>query len=256
METLRYALLANSLLAVVSLAYYVLLRRATFFRANRLALWIGMAAALLLPLVELPDWRPQRVRSVMQRTAQVIIPRVLHPPQPDVTITFPNGQTYPAIQTRQPSFVWSWPAGFLSLYIAGVIALAVRFSIQLVSLRRLISQSTQVDYSDFVLVRHQHVQLPFSFFRWVVLNPDNHTPDELDQILRHERVHVRAWHSLDMVGAELICILFWFNPAAYLFRYLLHQTLEFGADQAVLAEGIDMKAYQYNLVKVSLLSRP
>lgn len=36
METLRYVLLANGLLAVVSLTYYVLLRRETFFWTNRL----------------------------------------------------------------------------------------------------------------------------------------------------------------------------------------------------------------------------
>jgi hypothetical protein len=101
-------------------------------------------------------------------------------------------------------------------------------------------------------VCNEGITSPFSFFNWVVLNPDRHTPDELEQILRHERVHVRERHSLDMIGAEWLCILFWFNPAVYLFRYLLHQTLEFSADRAVLAEGVDAKLYQYNLLKVSL----
>ncbi|RYF51175.1 MAG: M56 family metallopeptidase, partial [Cytophagaceae bacterium] len=74
------------------------------------------------------------------------------------------------------------------------------------------------------------------------------------QILRHERVHVRQRHSLDMLMAEGVCIVFWLNPAAYLFRRLVHQTLEFCADQAVLAEGIDARTYQYNLLKVSMTS--
>ncbi len=46
METLRYLVLANGLLVVVSVAYYVLLRRETFFGANRLALWLGLTAAV------------------------------------------------------------------------------------------------------------------------------------------------------------------------------------------------------------------
>lgn len=54
METLRYILLANVLLAVVSTAYFVLLRRKTFFGANRLALWLGLIAAVTFPLMELP----------------------------------------------------------------------------------------------------------------------------------------------------------------------------------------------------------
>ncbi|MFD2572523.1 M56 family metallopeptidase [Spirosoma soli] len=256
METLRYVLLANGLLAVVSIAYYVLLRRETFFEANRLALWLGLAGALVLPLLRLPDWRPQPVRKVMQRTAQVIVPKVLPASpasEPDVIITYPNGKTYRAFPNQQRTgFMWSWQTGLILLYIAGVIALLIRFGVQLGSIRRMINRSTHEQYDDFTLVRNESVASPFSFFDWVVLNPNYHAPEELEQILRHERVHVRERHSLDMVGAELVCIFFWFNPAAYLFRNLLQQTLEFSADRAVLAEGVDAQAYQYNLVKVSL----
>ncbi len=254
METLRYVVLANGLLAVVSVAYYVLLRRETFFGANRLALWLGLAGVLLLPLLELPDWRPQPVRSVMRQTAQAIVPRILPNPDhsPDVTITFPDQQTYRAFRAQQKRFVWSWQLGLSLTYIAALALLLIRFSIQLFSLRKLIRQSAHVPYDDFVLVSNTIVTSPFSFFNWVVLNPDQHTPDELDQILRHERVHVQERHSIDMLAAEFVCIMFWFNPAAYLFRHLLHETLEFSADRAVLAEGIDAKAYQYNLLKVSL----
>ena len=247
METLRYVVLANGLLAVVSIAYYVLLRRETFFGTNRLALWLGLTASLVLPLVELPDWRPQPVRAVMQRTAQAIVPKVLPSPslpQPDVTITFPNGRTYPAFSPRSAGTGWSWRHGAVGLYAVVITLLLGRFGVRLRSLMRLIQQSAKERYDDFTLVRNDGVTSPFSFFGWVVLNPDYHTPDELEQILRHERVHVRAWHSVDMVGAELVSIVFWFNPVAYLFRQLVHQTLEFSADRAVLAEGIDAGAYQ------------
>jgi beta-lactamase regulating signal transducer with metallopeptidase domain len=255
METLRYVVLANALLAVVSIAYYTLLRRETFFGANRMALWLGLAGALLLPILELPDWRPERVRNVMHKTAQVIVPKVLPqltPTQPEVTITFPNQKTYRLFRHKPAEFVWSWPVGLALLYLIGVVVLLVRFGVQLISLRRLIWQSVHEPYDDFTLVRNQSVTSPFSFFNWVVLNPEQHAPDELDQILRHERVHVRERHSFDMLGAELVCIVFWFNPAVYLFRQLLHQTLEFSADRAVLAEGVDARSYQYNLVKVSM----
>jgi beta-lactamase regulating signal transducer with metallopeptidase domain len=255
METLRYVVLVNALLAVISFAYYVLLRRETFFRTNRLVLWLGILATLLLPLLELPDWRPQPVRTVMHRTAQVFVPKILSgvdTPKPEVTITFPNRGTYPAFQHQHAIVRWSWPMVFLLVYAAVGLVLFIRLGVQLISLGRLIRQSVHEPYEDFTLVRNDAVTSPFSFFNWVVLNPDRHTSDELEQILRHERVHVQEQHSLDMLGAELVCILFWFNPAAYLFRHLLHQTLEFSADQTVLAEGVDARAYQYNLVKVSL----
>ncbi|MBC3784414.1 M56 family metallopeptidase [Spirosoma utsteinense] len=259
METLRYVVLANGLLAVVSIAYHVLLRRETFFVANRLALWVGLLASFILPLLELPDWRPQPVRAVMQRTAQVIVPKVLpvpSSPNSDVTITFPNGHTFRAFPNTTVEYGWSWQSGALAVYLIVLAALLCRFVIRLVSLRQLICQSTRELYDDFTLVKNDKLTSPFSFFKWVVLNPASHEPSELEQIMRHERVHVRAWHSLDMVAAELVSIIFWFNPAVHLFRQQVHQILEFSADQTVLAEGIDAKSYQYNLVKVSLSVRP
>lgn len=258
METLRYVLPVNGLLAVVSLTYYVLLRRDTFFRTNRLVLWVGLAASLGLPLLNLPDWRPQPVRNVLEHTARVIAPNVLpRPAKPDVRITFPDGRVYRAFPARTPATDGgSWPIMLMGLYVVIAGALLVRFGVQVLLLRRLIRQSAQEPYDDFVLVRSAGVESPFSFFRWVVLDPDRYAPDELEQILRHERVHVRQWHSLDMIGVELVCIVLWFNPAAYLFRQLLRQTLEFTADRTVLNEGVDPKAYQYHLVKVSLSVEP
>ncbi|WP_460977315.1 M56 family metallopeptidase [Spirosoma knui] len=255
METLRYVVLVNSLLAVVSIAFYSLLRRETFFGANRLALWVGLAGAVLLPLLELPDWRPQPVRTVMQQTAQAIVPKILpaSPARPDVFITFPNGRTYSALQsTPSPTFDWNWQNGLRIIYVGGLLILLVRLIVQLVALFRLISRSEREAYDQFTLVKSEHVASPFSFFSWVVLNPNQHTTDEFEQILRHERVHVQKWHSLDTISVEIVCIVFWFNPAVYLFKRLLLQTLEFSADRTVLAEGVDSKAYQYNLLKVSL----
>ncbi|GAB3555744.1 M56 family metallopeptidase [Spirosoma fluminis] len=258
MEALRYVVLVNSLLAVVSIAFYCLLRRETCFGANRLALWVGLAGAVLLPLLELPDWRPQPVRTVMEQTAQVIVPRILpaSPAPPDVLITFPNGQTYPALRTApSPTFDWNWQNVLRIIYASGFLILLVRLMVQLVALFRLINRSDQEAYDQFTLVKSEHVASPFSFFSWVVLNPSQHTTHEFEQILRHERVHVRKWHSLDMVVVEIVSIVFWFNPAAFLFKSLLLQTLEFSADRTVLAEGVDSKAYQYNLLKVSQLTR-
>ncbi|WP_420147589.1 M56 family metallopeptidase [Spirosoma sp.] len=254
METLRYIILVNTLLAVVSIAYYVLLRRETFFSLNRLALWLGLACALLFPLLELPDWRPLPVRAAMQRTTQAIVPKILPEPQPDVTITFPDKKTYRAFQNQPEKFAWNWQLSLIILYTIGFSTVLIRFSIQLVSLQRLIRKSLHEVYEGFTLAKNSTVTSPFSFFSWVVLNPANYTSIELEHILRHERVHVRERHSLDTIGAELVCIFFWFNPAAYLFRHLLHQTLEFRADQVVLTEGVDAKTYQFNLLKASLLS--
>ncbi|RYC68663.1 M56 family metallopeptidase [Spirosoma sordidisoli] len=251
METLHYILLSNGLLVVVSLAFYALLRRETLFGVNRVILWLGLATVLLLPLAELPDWRPQPVRHMMQRTAQAIAPTLLAPPA-DITITYPTGQTFRSTLQPPTQPGWPWQRYLAGLYLAGVLVLLVRLGSRLWALRRIIGQSVCEPYTDFTLARNETVTSPFSFFGWVVINPALYPPDVFEHILRHERVHIRGWHSLDTITGELVCILFWFNPAAYLFRHLLHQTLEFTADQTVVAEGVDERVYQYNLVTVSL----
>jgi beta-lactamase regulating signal transducer with metallopeptidase domain len=250
MDTLRYLLLVNGLLVVGSVSYYVLLRRETFFRVNRLVLWLGILAAFALPLLELPDWRPQPVQQAMRQTAQVI--RAERFRQPDLWQPVTS-----SLQTDTPTSVTSvversWTDVLLLIYGIVLAGLLIRFCIQLLSLMRLVRRSVHEPYDDFILVSSSTVQSPFSFFSWVFINPARHDPDESAHILRHERVHVRQNHSLDMIGAELLCCLLWFNPAIYLFRYLLHQILEFIADRAVLDEGVDARAYQYSLLRVSL----
>ncbi|QKZ11978.1 M56 family metallopeptidase [Spirosoma sp. KUDC1026] len=250
MDTLRYVLLANGLLVVVSAAYYLLLRHETFFGVNRLILWLGVVASFTLPLVELPDWSPQPVQTAIQRTTQVVRPEYFKQP------ILPQLATQ-SVETNLPvdsgtAFTLTWMEAVACLYGFILFGLLIRFSSQLFSLLRLIRRSEQEPYDDFILVSSPTVQSPFSFFNWVVINPALYTADELELILRHERLHVRSKHSLDTIAASLLCCFLWFNPAIYLFRYLLHQVLEFSADQAVLSEGVDARAYQYSLLRVSM----
>lgn len=57
-------------------------------------------------------------------------------------------------------------------------------------------------------------------------------------------------HTLDILVGELLCIINWFNPFAWLIRHSIRQNLEFIADDFVLKNGLDKKTYQYHLLKV------
>jgi hypothetical protein len=92
--------------------------------------------------------------------------------------------------------------------------------------------------------------MPFSFGRGIYVNQHQHSEDELKDIIRHEFIHVKQRHSLDILWSELLCILNWYNPFAWLLRHSIRQNLEFVADQQVLQTGLDRKQYQYLLLKV------
>jgi TonB-dependent SusC/RagA subfamily outer membrane receptor len=73
----------------------------------------------------------------------------------------------------------------------------------------------------------------------------------LDEIVTHEQIHCRQAHTIDILLAETLVCLCWFNPVAWLLRRDLKQNLEFLTDRMTLQSGFDRKRYQYNLLRVS-----
>jgi hypothetical protein len=136
-------------------------------------------------------------------------------------------------------------------YAAGAGVLLVRLLGQLLVLARLRRRSCPA------VVNGQPVRAlagdvsPFSFGQTIYLNPARHPAPELAAVLRHERVHVRQWHTLDVLLAQVALALAWCNPAAWLLRRALLDNLEYLADHAVLQTGLDRQAYQYSLLRLS-----
>ena len=67
----------------------------------------------------------------------------------------------------------------------------------------------------------------------------------LREVLIHEQAHVRGWHTLDIIFSQVVCIIFWWNPAAWLMRREVRMNLEFIADKAV-ADYIEVKSERMN----------
>ncbi|GAB2461089.1 hypothetical protein GCM10011375_11950 [Hymenobacter qilianensis] len=96
---------------------------------------------------------------------------------------------------------------------------------------------------------------PFSFGPFIYLNPEQYPAAELPAILHHEQVHVRQWHTLDVLLAQLGQVLGWFNPAAWCLGRAMQENLEFLTDDAVLRAGVVApKEYQYSLLRLSGLA--
>jgi archaellum component FlaG (FlaF/FlaG flagellin family) len=70
--------------------------------------------------------------------------------------------------------------------------------------------------------------------------------------MAHERAHIRARHSWDVMLVDVLSVLQWFNPALWLLRSDLRAIHEFEADDAVLSQGIDARQYQYLLVRKAM----
>jgi len=75
-------------------------------------------------------------------------------------------------------------------------------------------------------------QQPFSFLRRIYIPTDHFSDtDALALILRHEEVHVKHYHSVDMLFMALVRVVFFYNPFALLLKRQLELNHEYTADR-------------------------
>ncbi|CAG5067403.1 hypothetical protein DYBT9623_00124 [Dyadobacter sp. CECT 9623] len=68
----------------------------------------------------------------------------------------------------------------------------------------------------------------FSFFKYKVVDRN---AANFEMINYHEDVHIRQWHSLDILFFEIVAIVAWFNPVVYFYQRSIKRTHEFLADR-------------------------
>ncbi len=93
---------------------------------------------------------------------------------------------------------------------------------------------------------------PHSFMDAVFVNKQDYEDGLIDEsIIQHEMAHIRDKHTLDILFIELLCVVFWFNPALYLYRRAIKINHEFLADDAVVGASEDIPAYQKQLLQLA-----
>ena len=97
-------------------------------------------------------------------------------------------------------------------------------------------------------------QTPYSFFGLVFIPQHLLGDPSLNNILLHEKAHIKKLHSVDLVIVEVLTIFFWFHPALWFLRHELKLQHEFAADRYVLGHNVDKIAYQQLLVNFSCIS--
>ena len=96
---------------------------------------------------------------------------------------------------------------------------------------------------------------PTSWLNTIILSRKDFESDSAAMIIEHEQAHIRNCHSIDVLLAQLVCALQWFNPAAWALKRSLQEVHEYEADAAVLADGENERQYQICLVQAALGSR-
>ena len=213
METLIYILKVNLYCTLFYVCYYVLLRRHTFFRLNRLYLVGTLFLSLLLPIVEFTE------------TVRVL---------PATIQTLP--ESYVQSASTSPGLQIDWLQITLILYGLGAVYMLINLLRGFYGLYLLLKQGEWVNMESYTLILLPETGAKdrklgsFSFLNFLIVCHDDYE-NCFDTILSHELVHIKQRHSYDILFVELIKAVCWFNPAVWLYKYSLREVHEFLADQ-------------------------
>ena len=227
-NTITYLLESGFCLLVFYIFYLALLKRETFYRLNRAFLLFSVAFSILIPLLNI---------SITHRSDMAFIPTVLEA----VTVSAGQGSFIPSEVPRPGSLI-----PVIYLLVAGVLSMRLLLNIRRINM--LNKYGVRQDNLDYRLVVHDRDHPPFSFFRTIFISEKYYTDDSLEEIIEHERAHIRQLHSVDILVSEMMIILQWFNPLAWTYKKMIRENHEFLADEAVLNRGFNPDAYQLRII--------
>lgn len=190
--------------------YMLLMRKETWFALRRTFLLLSASLSLTLPFCVLTFHKEETI--VMSQFPNDIIPSTSEVAE--------NG----------------WSSVSILYTIAGTIILAgaalilAKLIADLFKLRKLLrkSEKRHMQNGTVLAISNEDIR-PFSFFHYVVISSAE-SKEISPALLAHEYEHIRRFHTIDLIFAELYLILQWFNPMAWLLRKELKLVHEFEAD--------------------------
>lgn len=218
--------------------YFFFLKNETYFRLNRVFLIGSLIVSAVIPLLHF---------SAVQTENGTLVPSFM---LETITVNA-NGET-----SSQSNTDFSGFSILFKIYIAVSITLSLKFILQLIKIVRLISSTKvkKVGNKNYVFTSDELSN--FTFLNYIFLKEETKGDSDFDQIIKHETIHAKQWHSLDIIFTEIVLVLQWFNPVIWLYRKALKQTHEYLADEGVLEQGFDSDKYQLLLVEKQIGVQP
>lgn len=205
-----YMIQSALVMTMLYLAYKWLMASTTFHSLNRAALLGIYIMSWILPAL-LPIMAHSNFSGPSTAVTLDVLPAA-------VVVNSPS----------EPSFDW-WRLA-LGVYLFGVAATACYSLLGAVRVCRIISSGIHTRKQGYIKVVSASAPGPFSWGRYIVLRPVDCDAYE-DMVVVHEAAHLRRWHWLDLLLAQITAVLQWFSPAAWLMMRELKTVHEFQADR-------------------------
>lgn len=201
--------------------YRLLLSHDRCLTVSRGYLLLTLLFSLTYPFLRLPEMPDLAVREFVAMQIGAV----------DI-----SAEQMPVVDTvenpSEPSASW-----LLIAYIAGAVLAALPFIINIIKVVLRLSRLPYERRDGIKLTLLDDESAPFSFFNHVVVGQKGLTNTELQEVIAHETLHARQWHSLDVVFVRVCCCVAWFNPFVWLYLRDIKAVHEYLADEAATATG-------------------
>lgn len=239
---INYFVEANICLLLFGGFYYLFLRKETDFRFSRVYLLSSTLLSLIVPLFHFDNVFSRASSSNIMGGMKTILLPVL-------TI---GDQSSENLETGLAIFSWNNILGMAYLVVSLILFIIFLYRLYDIYTFYKLRKADVTARVNYYLIP-TNGQLPtFSFFDLLFFDNSNElTPEEQSKIIDHEIVHIKEWHSLDIIMFELTKIVFWINPVVWIFRNHIEDIHEYIADQKIIKK-TNESDYSSLLAKMAL----
>lgn len=236
-ELIRYILLVNIFIVVLSLFFKLMLEKEKWFKLNRFVLISGLLLALVIPL-----WQIDFVKSPEQ--ALILISESFASFK-DVNADFILDEIQ--VYGTAPK-IFPWMSIFQIIYLLGIIGMGIIFTWKISRINNLQRSYPMILLKSLFITVLPKNYSAFSFLGVAYFpSPIDFEDETTTHIIEHEKAHIRQKHSIDILFVELVKILFFYNPAVYTLQKQMALTHEYLADSECGNENI--KSYSLALFR-------
>jgi hypothetical protein len=222
-----YLVRASLSMSLLYCVYWFFLKKETLFRVNRIYLISALVISMIIPMITL-----HYSTSLPAVYSSDLIHANLFEESSGSTAGSLSGLSSAA----------------LIVYLTGVAIFLFRILWQFILLAAIIFKSESKWNDGTRVIENDKFLLPFSFMNIIFINPKYIRETEIDDIIAHEKVHIRENHWFDLFIVELITIFMWFNPFIWLYERSIKQNHEYLADNGVIAQGYSVGRYHSVLI--------
>jgi len=233
-----YVLKSTILLLAFYMLYSFVLRKESALNFNRAYLIVTLVVSLAIPAISF---------DFLQLPGSIITDNT-------ILINYQNSNLAHAQKSVGEGIaapvILSAVQGINTIYFLVVSFLSIRFFTNLyVLVSRIINKRSEQKFEGFNLIKTEQPVGVYSFYNTIFISQNEFVNNKLDiDLLRHEQLHLKQKHFIDILIIELFQIAFWFNPIILLYKKSIKENHEILADRYVAQKSNNITAYAEKII--------